>query len=264
VPKSGIRSALDAFRRRRGPDHSPGTGRGPDDALVELLGPYLPNDHARQVGASYYVDLLMAGAPRPRHILDLGCGAGNSVDLFRRHDPNVDWVGVDIGGSLEVGNRRRTDAAFVTYDGQHIPFPDASFDLVYSSQVLEHVRDPLGQLREVKRVLRPGGALIGSTSQLEPYHSRSYWNYTVFGFVSLCADAGLAVAEVRPGIDGITLGLRAFLDRPPEFSKWWAAESPLNAMIDEWGRESGATAARINLRKLAFAGQFAFLVRQAS
>ncbi|MGH2512443.1 MAG: class I SAM-dependent methyltransferase, partial [Candidatus Limnocylindrales bacterium] len=175
-----------------------GDGRGPDAGLQALIGPYIPDDHSRQVSAPYYIDVLMGVEPRPRQVMDLGCGRGDSVDRFRRHDPDVDWIGVDIADSQEALQRRRSDANFVTYDGRHLPFPDASFDVVYSSQVLEHVRDPLGQLREIGRVLRPGGALVGSTSQLEPYHSHSFWNYTPYGFVTLCADAGLLVTELRP------------------------------------------------------------------
>jgi SAM-dependent methyltransferase len=249
-------------RRLRGGGAVAGGGRGADTGLRALIGPYVPADHARQVSAPYYVELLMTRDPRPHRVMDLGCGRGSSVDLFRKHDPDVDWVGVDVADSQEAGQRRRSDATFVTYDGEHLPFPDASFDLVYSRQVLEHVRDPLQQLREIGRVLRPGSVLIGSTSQLEPYHSHSYWNYTAHGFITLCTDAGLEVAELRPGIDGVTLTMRSFLGRPAGFDRWWDDESPMNAMIDEEGRTAGRSAAEINLRKIAFAGQIAFLVRR--
>jgi len=229
-----------------------------DPSLWTLLEPYIPNDHAGQVNATYFVDRLMAGPDAPRRVLDLGCGRGDSVDHFRRHNPDVDWIGVDIAESQEVQQRRRSDATFVTYDGERVPFAGASFDLVYSRQVLEHVPDPLGHLREVARVLRNGGAFIGSTSQLEPYHSMSLWNFTPVGFVALAEGAGLRVLELRPGIDGVTLPMRTFLGRPPGFDPWWTADSPLNQAIDEWGRATGRRPALVNLRKLHMCGQFAF------
>jgi SAM-dependent methyltransferase len=228
-------------------------------SLWDLLKPYIPNDHARQVSASYFVDRAMASPEAPRKVLDLGCGNGDSVDMFRRHDPAIDWVGVDIPDSQEARSRRRTDAVFVTYDGLRVPFPDQTFDLVYSRQVLEHVRDPQLHLREIARLLRPGGVLVGSTSQLEPYHSMSFWNITPFGFVELARAAGLQVRELRPGIDGITLTLRAFLGRPPGFDAWWQEDSPLNVEIDAWGRATGRRPALVNLRKLHMCGQYAFL-----
>ncbi|HEX6867305.1 MAG TPA: class I SAM-dependent methyltransferase, partial [Candidatus Limnocylindrales bacterium] len=155
--------------------------------LGALLGPYLPGDHARQFRARDYIDVVMTGPEPPRRVVDLGCGRGDSVEAFRAHDPGIDWVGVDIADSIEAVARRRTDARFVTYDGSTVPLPEASVDCVFSSQVLEHVPDPRAHLGEVARILRPGGTLIGSTSQLEPYHSRSYWNLTPFGFSMLVA-----------------------------------------------------------------------------
>jgi SAM-dependent methyltransferase len=265
--KLGYRSRV-RTRSKRPPDTATGASGGaspePGSGLWDLLGRYIPNDHARQVNARWYLDRVMSGPDPPRRVLDLGCGSGNSVDWFRGHDPAIDWVGVDIADSQEARARRRTDAVFMSYDGVRVPFDDRTFDLVYSSQVLEHVPDPAVHLREIARVLRPGGILVGSTSQLEPYHSMSYWNITPFGFVRLAEAAGLEVRELRPGIDGITLTLRAFLGRPPGFNTWWTSESPLNAEIDDWGRQTGRRPALVNLRKLQVSGQYAFLATRAA
>ncbi len=232
------------------------------NSLDHLVGRFVPTDHARQVDATYYLDQVMRGDPRPRQVMDLGCGTGGSVDRFRAHDPDVDWVGVDVGDSLEAHRRTRSDARFVIYDGLTLPFEDSTFDVVYSRQVLEHVRHPDLHLAEIARVLRPGGAYIGSTSQLEPYHSRSYWSFTVFGFAALVEDAGLRLDEIRPGIDGVTLIMRSFLGRPPAYSRWWSEESPLNRLIADRQQSAGSDPNLTNLAKLRFAGQFAFLVRR--
>ena len=251
---------------RRQPSGSPAAptpwacpdGQADGASLWAQLEPYIPNDHAGQVSATYYVDRLMSGPQAPRRVMDLGCGRGDSADLFRRHRPDVEWIGVDIAGSQEVQQRRRMDATFVTYDGDRVPFPDGVFDLIYSRQVLEHVPDPPGHLHEIARLLRAGGAFIGSTSQLEPYHSMSYWNFTPVGFVALAKRAGLRVVELRPGIDGVTLSLRTYLGRPSGFDAWWITDSPLNQEIDAWARATGRRPALTNLRKLHVCGQFAF------
>ena len=61
------------------------------DDLGDLLGHRIPTDHSRQVLADHY-----AGRLRARRVMDLGCGRGDSVDLFRSVDPEVAWVGVDL------------------------------------------------------------------------------------------------------------------------------------------------------------------------
>jgi SAM-dependent methyltransferase len=234
----------------------------PSPSLWHFLQPYIPDDHARQVTASYYVRKVMASVPQPRRVMDLGCGAGNSVDEFRKHNPDVDWVGVDIADSTEARSRRRTDALFVTYDGLRLPYESDEFDVVYSNHVLEHVRYPDRHLAEIARVLRPGGHLIGITSQLEPFHNVSYWSFTLLGFLALIEEAGLRLEEVRPGMDGVTLTLRAYLGRPDWFDGWVSSESPLNLMIDQWGKQTKRRPALVNLRKLTFCGHFAFQARK--
>jgi SAM-dependent methyltransferase len=227
------------------------------DDLGDLLGPRIPGDHSRQVLADDYAARL-----RPARVMDLGCGAGDSVDLFRALDPELDWVGVDIEDSHEVSGRTRADAEFVTFDGQRLPFEDSSFDLVYCKQVLEHVEHPHELLREVARVLRPGGSFAGSTSQLEAFHSRSIFNWTPYGFTVTAEEAGLEVVELRPVIDGLTLVAWRALGLPRFFHRWWARESPGYRVIELAARVARLDARTRNQIKLVLAGQFAFLARR--
>lgn len=222
---------------------------------------YIPTDHARQVQDIYYIGKLMKSANPPRRILDLGCGTGNSIDLFRKYGSEFSWKGLDISLSPEVSARIRTDCEFYTYDGVNIPFSDESFDLVYCHQVMEHVRYPERLLKEVFRVLVPGGSFVGSTSYLEPYHSYSLWNYTPYGWVILINDSGMQVVELRPGIDSVALINRQLSGEPKKYSHWFG-NSPLNQEIDDWGSTNNKSAAEVNYRKLHFCGQFAFYCRK--
>jgi len=229
--------------------------------VYDYLKESLPGDHSRQVSADAVLQARVVKGFAPAKVLDFGCGDGRSIDLFRRVLPLAEWTGVDIAASPEVASRRRQDGRFVTYDGYELPFPDRSFPLVYSYQVLEHVRKPELALREVARVLEPDGLFIGQTSQFEPYHSYSLWNFTVYGFKRILEDAGLQLAELRPGIDGFTLMRRTYEGRPPEMSKYFSQESPVNEEIER--AAEGKRVAIRNYRKLLFCGQFIFVARLA-
>jgi SAM-dependent methyltransferase len=232
------------------------------DDLGQLLGSRIPADDSRQVVADDYAVHYLSRGDRPAapRVMDLGCGQGDSVDLFRRLEPAVRWTGVDLERSPEVDERTRDDAEFVTFDGVHLPFEDGTFDLVYCKQVLEHVRHPDLLIREVARVLAPGGWFAGSTSQLEAFHSRSTFNHTPYGLTLMAEEAGLAMMELRPVIDGLTLVAWRTLGLPGFFYRWWGPrESPLHRVIELAGRARGLDARTRNQIKLTLCGQFAFL-----
>jgi SAM-dependent methyltransferase len=97
-------------------------------------------------------------------LLDLGCGPGTiTVDLAERVAP-ARVVGLDAAGGVlaeaaALADRRGVAVEWVTGDALALPFPDATFDVVHAHQVLQHLPDPVGALREAARVLRPGGVL---------------------------------------------------------------------------------------------------------
>ena len=228
------------------------------DDLLEVVGDAVPREPVHQALADDYIPRIASGS-----VIDLGCGAGDSVVQFRNVDPSVRWVGVDVESSPEVASRRRTDAEFVTFDGVHLPFADASYDAVYCKQVLEHVREPGPLLAELARVLRPGGAFAGSTSQLEPFHSFSTWNYTPYGLKLLLEAAGLELEEVRPGIDSLAVIVNRGVGMRRVTRRWWAVESPLNRIAVAFGRARGLEPRQVNAIKLLLCGQFAFMARRA-
>ena len=197
-------------------------------------------------------------------MLDLGCGAGGSVDVFRARDPDVQWVGLDVPGSPEARERTRTDARFETFDGVSMPFEDGAFDLVYCKQVLEHVRRSRAAARRgapgarpgrmVRRLDLPARAL--SLAQPVELHPRRHSS-------ALLEHASLRPVELRPGIDGLTLIAWRLAGNHRCFHRWWGRESPLNRALNACGRVLKADPRTLNATKLLFCGQFAFLAQRA-
>ena len=107
--------------------------------------------------------LLLAEVARGERVLDLGCGAGRFVAALR--DAGSDPVGVELAeAALERARRNVPGAELhrIAPDGA-IPLEDASVDLVWCSEVLEHVPDTASLLSEARRVLRTGGRLLVTT-----------------------------------------------------------------------------------------------------
>ena len=112
--------------------------------------------------------LLLAEARPGERVLDLGCGAGRFVAALR--DAGADPVGVEVAeAALERARAVApgADLRLLEPDGS-IPLDHGSVDLVWCSEVLEHVADTAYLLLEVRRVLRPGGRLLVTV----PYHGR--------------------------------------------------------------------------------------------
>lgn len=95
-------------------------------------------------------------------VLDLGCGTGNVLCLLLRQRPEIRAYGLDLSGKmLEVARRKLGERAELTRgDAESLPYPDRRFDAVICCKSFHHYPDPAAVLREVRRVLRPGGTLL--------------------------------------------------------------------------------------------------------
>lgn len=123
-------------------------------------------------------------------VLDLGCGLQPYRALL---GPQVThYVGIDRQHALArptvVGNIE-----------EPLPFADASFDAVLSTQVLEHVPAPRAVLAETVRVLKPGGRLILTVPGVWPTHEapHDFWRFTRHGLMRLLDDHQIAYAELH-------------------------------------------------------------------
>ncbi len=120
-------------------------------------------------------------------VLDVGCGRKPYRKLFN----STEYVGLEID---TPANRDKAVADFF-YDGKSFPFPDASFDGVFASQVLEHVFNPDEFLIEVRRILKPGGRLLLTVPFCWDEHEQpwDYARYSSFGLRHLAEKSGFKV-----------------------------------------------------------------------
>jgi ubiquinone/menaquinone biosynthesis C-methylase UbiE len=91
-------------------------------------------------------------------VLDLGTGVGAMAAALARRHPGIELWGLDIrAAQLSQAKALHPVATYVQGDATRLPFPDASFDRVHASWVLEHIAQPERVLCEVRRILAPGG-----------------------------------------------------------------------------------------------------------
>lgn len=109
-----------------------------------------------------------------QRLLDLGCGEGRHVVSAAYRD-DLDAVGIDLkADDLATARQRAAEIStpgrvhLARADGLHLPFADATFDRVICSEVLEHIADYRGVLREAIRVLKDGGRLALSVPRYTP------------------------------------------------------------------------------------------------
>jgi SAM-dependent methyltransferase len=141
-------------------------------------------------------------APDPlARLLEVGCGTGGNLKALGKHFNTAELRGVEPVPSAVAVSRSR--GCEVTLGGfEHLPAEDSSIDMLITLDVIEHLEDDLAGLKEVRRVLRPGGRLLLTVPALpflwSPHdeanaHLRRYTRKTL---VEVVERAGLAIERV--------------------------------------------------------------------
>lgn len=128
-------------------------------------------------------------------VLEVGCGLGTDGAQFAK--AGADYTGVDLTqAAIDLAKQRfelfQLPGTFCVADAEKLNFPANSFDLVYSHGVLHHTPDTAGAIREIHRILRPGGKAV-----VMLYHRNSY-NYRVN--ISMLRRAGVHLLRWNAGM----------------------------------------------------------------
>lgn len=134
-------------------------------------------------------------ATKGQRVLEIGCGLGTDGAQFAL--AGADYTGIDLtDAAVELARRRfelfKLPGTFRTADAENLDFPNASFDFIYSHGVLHHTPDTAAAVREIHRILKPGGRAV-----VMLYHRDSY-NYKVN--ISTLRRAGIHLLRWNAGI----------------------------------------------------------------
>ncbi len=178
----------------------------------------------------------------PGRVLDAGCGSGrNMVELSRYGEV----TGVELSATSVALARARNAGEVVEGSVMSMPFPDDHFTLATSLDVIEHLQDDVDALRELRRVVAPGGYLLVTVPSYQwlwsghdvlNHHHRRYSNSTLLG---ACAAAGWRcelVTHFNSLLLPVAIMLRA-LDRvTPKATEssldLWVPPAPLNWALE--------------------------------
>lgn len=165
---------------------------------------------------------LAKSLPPGARLLDAGAGEGQYRNLF----PHVRYTGLDLAVGDSSWNYAGLD---VLGDLCRLPFGDGCFDAALNIVTLEHVRDPHQVLREIGRVLRPGGELLLVVPQDWEVHQspHDYFRYTRHGVKHLLEQAGFAQIRIEPGGGYFRLMGRRMLNGLQFFRGLWLLPAAL-------------------------------------
>lgn len=130
---------------------------------------------------------------KPQRILDLATGSGDVALTLRAACPEATLVGADFCVPMLREAQRKAFRTVIAADGMRLPCPDGTFDVVTVAFGLRNMADYGGALREMRRVLRPGGHLLVLDFSIPPAPFR--WIYRPYLHYALPRIAGWLTGE---------------------------------------------------------------------
>jgi SAM-dependent methyltransferase len=128
-------------------------------------------------------------------LLDAGSGQGSRASF---QGLSYDYIGLDVSFNSRQRHQGFADIDIVA-DCHRMPFPQSTFEVIWSAAVIEHLYCPALFVREAFRTLKPGGLLIGHCAFLEAFHFKSQYHLSHLGLFRLLHGSGLVVQHIWPG-----------------------------------------------------------------
>jgi SAM-dependent methyltransferase len=125
-------------------------------------------------------------------LLDFGCGR----KPYEHHFQVAEYIGIDME---QTGHEHTHSKIDVFYDGKNIPFSDNTFDSIFCSEVFEHVFNLDEVIKEISRVMKPGGKMLITVPFAWNEHEIpfDFARYTSFGITHLLEKYGLTVLKLK-------------------------------------------------------------------
>jgi len=202
--------------------------------------------------------LLEDLAPVKGRALDVGCGAGQVAKAVKRERPDLEVLGCDISKSAVAAASASPEGVdFRHATAERLPFADGEIDFVWIFDVLEHVDDPEQVLREVARVLKPGGGfhivlplegqprtlyrLVGTGTRwtAKVRHGGHIQIFSAGRFRELAASCGLSVVRTRWSYHFMLQALDLL------YFSWLDVRGPVSGSVEDMSAERGGVAGRV-------------------
>lgn len=244
---------------------SEGVGLFLDGSLVDEIGDFVDSNNIEVISPEDILSSLSQANKLQgmNALLDFGCGTAAYRNMIETL--GYKWHGINYLNAMAKGTRkdasRNNDISF--YDGIKLPYDDKVFHVVYSNQVFEHCSDIHANFREIQRVLKPGGSLVGSVSYLEQMHDYSTFNCTPLGIKTACDASGLKLVKLYPSYDIFTWMVRRLIittmgTDTNSLSKTLLRDNNISSHMNTYCKRVGSTVKENNLFRLMFSAHITF------
>lgn len=179
------------------------------DNISDIWAKKINNSETNKRVKVVFEDLLPKKDIKGKKFLEVGCGLGYFSNKASRLGAKVS--GIDIGPKLVAINKKLTpNGKFIVSSASKLSFKDESFDVVLSTEVIEHVENQKAALKEMSRVLKKNGILVITTPnrifkplfdflswiRIRPYHGNENWIYS-WDMIKIMSRNGLKLEKER-------------------------------------------------------------------